>query len=569
MPFHAIAAALPVTLAALFAFGPLSIAVAVASAGLAGWLVDRLRGGRPTPTSVAWDVLGGLLLVFCLPALPQPWLVCLGGAAVAVFGRLSLKRDGTPLFQPVALARLGLLLVLPVAMDQSTGVDVISGATPLGFWRVEEFLSFSAGAYSTDLLLGYSSGAAAEGLGLPLLIGALVLLVGGSIGWALPLAFVAATVLLTGVAWLVDAGSFPSPVYHLLNGDLFLGAFFLAADPRTSASTGRRGLVFGLVGGALYACLRLSGLMAFSVSVAVLATNLAQRIVAGPEDQDAALPASRSTLRFRFVAVACTMALIVATPLVIDEILAMADVGEDEDEDDAYKKKTSGVTSAGAAAPLDWRESEAAGVLFTRTEVTVAQFAECVRKEACSPSTFEIATGRSSVQESCNAGQAGRDEHPMNCVTWDGARLFCRFAGGRLPASREWIAEAGAAGKRRYPWGDEELSCERAVWGGGPEGEGCGEGHTLPVCSRPAGNSPSGLCDMVGNVAEWMAEEWAPWTETREVEQYHLLRGGGWSFKDHGSHDPSSSLRLRKRFRGFGAVGFRCVKARSPAAGGD
>ena len=556
-----IVAVLPAALAACFSFGAGSVAVAVLSAVLAGALSDRVRGSRPSLESAAWDLAGGTLLLLCLPAPPPLLLASAGAVAVAVVARISLERWPAPLFQPVALTRLAMLLLLPALMDQSTGVDVISGATPLGFWRVEEFSTFSAGAYSTDLLLGYSAGAAAEGLGLPLVIGALILLVSGSIGWALPVAFVAATVAVTGGAWLLGGTSFPSPVYHLLNGELFLGAFFLAADPRTSFSTGRRGLAFGLAGGALYACLRLSGLLAFSVALSVLALNLIHRLLAGRDDEEPALPARKSTLRFRFVVVAGAMALIVSTPLVIDEILAAAEVGEDVDEDDAYEKKTGGITSAGPAAPLDWVSSEAAGVLFTRTEVTVAQFAECVRKEACSPSTFEIAQGRSSAQEGCNAGQAGRDRHPMNCVTWDGARIFCRFANGRLPTSHEWTAEATAVGKQRYPWGDEEPSCERAVWGGGPEGEGCGEARTSPVCSRPAGNSAAGLCDMVGNAAEWMAEEWEPWTETRESEQYHLLRGGGWSFRDLGSHDPSSSLRLRKRFRGFGAVGFRCVKA--------
>jgi Na+-translocating ferredoxin:NAD+ oxidoreductase RnfD subunit len=562
-PWHALLAALPALVSAAFAFGPLAVVAALGTASLAGWLVDRLRGGMALRESLAGDLLVGTLVLLCVPGPPSIPLVCGASLAAAICTRLLARPGGAILLHPVALVRLALLLLVPSLMNLSSGVEVITGATPLGFWRVEEFLTFSAGAYSTDLILGLSSGAVAEGLGLPLAIGAVVLLVAGSAGWALPLAFVAATLLVTGAAWLADSASFASPAYHLLSGELFLGAFFLSPDPRTNESAGKRGLFLGIVGGAVHAALRLAGLVHLSVAVAVLIVNVLERVLPGSRAPSHDDRASKRSLRFRVAVVASGVALVVAVPLVVDEILA-AQEGEDSadlEEGNAHKEKSAAITSAsGPGRPVQWRMSEHAGALLTGSEVTVAQFAVCVRDGACSPSTFEIATGRSSAQESCNAGQRGRDEHPMNCVTWAGAQAFCSYADGRLPSSSEWLAEATAGGARRYPWGDEKPSCDRAVWGGGSKGDGCGEGRTFPVCSRPSGNSASGLCDMIGNVAEWVSDEWAPWTKTRESEQYHLARGGGWSFRDAGSHEPSSSVRLRHRFRGFGAIGFRCLK---------
>ncbi|MBW2701239.1 MAG: SUMF1/EgtB/PvdO family nonheme iron enzyme [Deltaproteobacteria bacterium] len=79
-------------------------------------------------------------------------------------------------------------------------------------------------------------------------------------------------------------------------------------------------------------------------------------------------------------------------------------------------------------------------------------------------------------------------------LTFVGAMLH---AGGRLPTEKEWEAEASNNGSRKYPWGDEKVSCERAVMR--EEGvDGCGRDLTWPVCSKTLGNSVSGLCDMSG-----------------------------------------------------------------------
>jgi iron(II)-dependent oxidoreductase len=71
--------------------------------------------------------------------------------------------------------------------------------------------------------------------------------------------------------------------------------------------------------------------------------------------------------------------------------------------------------------------------------------------------------------------------------------------GGRLPWSVEWEWMAAGPLRRRYPWGEQLWSPQRANL----RGSGCG--RALPVGSLPAGRSPDGLLDVAGNVWEWTA----------------------------------------------------------------
>jgi iron(II)-dependent oxidoreductase len=191
----------------------------------------------------------------------------------------------------------------------------------------------------------------------------------------------------------------------------------------------------------------------------------------------------------------------------------------------------------GGVAGLAWIFSRPAGIDFTKSEVTVAQYRACVEAGKCSAPD----TGGN-----CNWSPAGREAHPVNCVDWNQATAFCAWAGGRLPTEEEWYAEASNGDKRAFPWGYEPVSCERAIWKQG--GFACGKNGTWPVCSKPAGNSVSGLCDMSGNVWEW--------TSSSE-DSARVLRGGSW---DLGSpFNLRASVRSRNDPTGrFDNYGFRC-----------
>ena len=199
---------------------------------------------------------------------------------------------------------------------------------------------------------------------------------------------------------------------------------------------------------------------------------------------------------------------------------------------------------------------------MARSETTVAQYARCVDAHACDAITKCLTDRPNSLLR--------RDDHPANCATWDDADAFCRWAGGRLPSGAEWEYAARSGGRDRlYPWGDEQPTCVRAVMS--EDGEhGCGRGRTTwPVCSKRAGDTEQGLCDMVGNVWEWGADCWhesyhrappdgRPWTADCESEPRRIYRGGGWV------NEPKH---LRAANRGWfppdhrgSALGFRCAR---------
>ncbi|MFP6868097.1 MAG: selenoneine synthase SenA [Nitrospinota bacterium] len=144
---------------------------------------------------------------------------------------------------------------------------------------------------------------------------------------------------------------------------------------------------------------------------------------------------------------------------------------------------------------------------------------------------------------------------PVIHINFYEAEAYCRWAGRRLPTEAEWeLAASGepdpsGAGfterKRRYPWGDEPSTPERANldW----RHMGC-----VDVGAFPKGDSAFGCRQMLGNTWEWTSSEFAPfpgfvaddykdysepWFYTRRV-----LRGGAW---------PTRSRLARNLYRNY------------------
>jgi formylglycine-generating enzyme required for sulfatase activity len=144
-----------------------------------------------------------------------------------------------------------------------------------------------------------------------------------------------------------------------------------------------------------------------------------------------------------------------------------------------------------------------------RTEVTRGMYARCVAAHRCPA----LVADQSSPDDA---------ELPVTNVSWNDARGFCAFAGGRLPTEDEWEKAARGADGREFPWGSE-ASCAHANWGNF-DGEGpCrteNPGRPTAVGTHPTGASPYGVQDLAGNVWEWVA------TSYRDEPGRRAVRGG-------------------------------------------
>ncbi len=128
-----------------------------------------------------------------------------------------------------------------------------------------------------------------------------------------------------------------------------------------------------------------------------------------------------------------------------------------------------------------------------RTEVTNSQYRQCVTEGWCTAPSQSDSQTRSSYYDNLDFA-----DYPVIQVKWYQAEIFCKWVGKRLPTEAEWERAARGDTKSVYPWGDWiDCACANYL--------SC-VGDTSKVGRYPAGASPYGVLDMIGNVWEWVAD---------------------------------------------------------------
>jgi gamma-glutamyl hercynylcysteine S-oxide synthase len=179
---------------------------------------------------------------------------------------------------------------------------------------------------------------------------------------------------------------------------------------------------------------------------------------------------------------------------------------------------------------------------------------------------FWLREGRSWLRRRFGRVEPLPGDEPVLHVCWYEADAYARWAGRRLPTEQEWEKAARhdpATGRSlRYPWGDDDPTPERA---------NLGQRHLqpAPVGAYPAGASPLGVQQLIGDVWEWTSSTFTgypgfvpwPYQEYSQVffgDEYRVLRGGSFGA------DP---VACRGTFRNWDYpirrqifAGFRCAR---------
>lgn len=239
------------------------VASGIAGAGAGEYLVTRLRHQRASLIDGS-GVLTGILLVGTLsPGLPW-WMPAIGGFVAIVFGKMVFGGLGFNIFNPALVGRAFLMASFPLAMTTTwrAPFTAVTQATPLTILKLN---GWEGSIPYLQFFLGEHAGSIGEVSVLLILVGAAVLLWKRIITLTIPLSVIAGLGLVA-----IFSGV---PLFHLLTGGLWFGAFYMATDYVTAPMLAPAQIIFGVCIGILTGVIRIWGGYPEGICYAILIMN--------------------------------------------------------------------------------------------------------------------------------------------------------------------------------------------------------------------------------------------------------------------------------------------------------
>jgi electron transport complex protein RnfD len=264
------------------------------------WL--RNRPIRPFLTDNSALVTAWLLAMALPPFVPW-WATVLGTAFGLIFAKHLYGGLGYNPFNPAVVGYMVLLISFPLEMTrwpalpslsgyypgildslsiiftgQAMGgltVDALSSATPLDTMKTELAQFYTVAEIQRNPLFSTFAAKGWEWIGGTFFLGGCWLIYKRVITWHIPVAVLGTLFLISGCFFLIDSDLNPSPLFHILTGGSIIGAFFIATDPVSAATSNKGRLFYGVGIGLLIYIIRTWGGYPDGIAFSVLLMNMA------------------------------------------------------------------------------------------------------------------------------------------------------------------------------------------------------------------------------------------------------------------------------------------------------
>ena len=281
----------------------INISLAVTTALLSEAVILALRNRPVIPALKDLSaIVTAVLLAISLPVIAPWWITVTGSLFAIVIAKHLYGGLGYNPFNPAMAGYVLLLVSFPMQMTawvppaeigiislsildifrlifleqlpEAVQFDALTMATPLDSLKTQLGLNRSVSTIRSGEIFGLWSGKGWEWVSLAYLAGGLWLIWRKVIGWQIPFGLLFSLSVFALVGFIIDSAHFAPPLFHLFAGATMLGAFFIATDPVTAATSVKGRIIYGLLIGALVYIIRIWGGYPDAMAFAVLLANL-------------------------------------------------------------------------------------------------------------------------------------------------------------------------------------------------------------------------------------------------------------------------------------------------------